>query len=43
MNRLIEHQRADGSSLRYAWDSYGRLAARVDPVLSTDHLPDPQA
>jgi len=38
LNRLIEHQRADGSVMRYQYDVYGRLAASTDPLERTTRI-----
>ena len=32
LSRLIEHQRADASILRYQYDGYGRQVAAIDPL-----------
>ena len=37
LSRLIEHQRADGSTMRYAYDAYGRLMASTDPLERTSY------
>ena len=35
LSRLIEHQRADGSTMRYRYDGHGRLTATTDPLERT--------
>ena len=38
VSRLIEHERADGSRMRYTYDGFGRLVASTDPLGRTTRL-----
>lgn len=38
LKRLVEHQRADGSRLRFKYDAAGRQVARIDPLDRTTYF-----